>query len=305
LLDYPKQSKGETASAEYAASAFEAVDWPGMVLDCAVYLVERLRLIVIVTLLAGVAVFILTYGSPKSYTSLAYVGMMDESTAKAADVLMHSAPVVDTVIAKFPEYRSEYNLEQKRNYVSSRLQFMIVKGSDPRAGIYTAKFVDTDPLVAQKLLNAILDGWLETKRPRPDSAARLEKSLEASEAQAADLSQVIAEVKKRPDSMFADGRNGYFPPNIVDMIKMRTETAARIVELTMALRGGSRDFILAPPNLPEQPNGTNRALLVAGAMAIALVVMVAFLLSRWGLGRLAGNPAYAPMFARMRRAMPW
>jgi hypothetical protein len=304
LLDYPKQSKEQIASAEYTAS-FEAVDWPGRILDCAAYLVERLRLIVIVTLLAGVAVFILTYGSPRSYTSLAYVGMMDEPTAKAADVLMHSAPVLDTVIAKFPEYRSEYNLEQKRNYLSSRLQFMIVKGSEPRAGIYTAKFVDADPVMAQKLLNAILDGWLETKRPRPDNAARLEKSLEASEAQAADLSQVIAELKKRPDSMFADGRNGYFPPNIVDLIKMRTETAAKVVELTMALRAGSRDFILGPPNLPEQPNGTNRILLIAAAMAITLVVLVTILLLRWGLGVIAGKPSYAPVFARMRRAMPW
>jgi hypothetical protein len=60
------------------------------------------------------------------------------------------------------------------------------------------------------------------------------------------LALVIAELKKRPDAMFADARNGYFPPNVVDMIKMRTEIAAKIVELTMELRAGSRDMIFGP-----------------------------------------------------------
>jgi hypothetical protein len=304
LLDYPKQPAEEIAATERTAS-FEVVDWRGMVLDCVAYLAEHLKLIVIATLLAGAAAYILTYGSPKFYTSVAYVGMMDEPTAKAAEVLMHSAPVLDAVIAKFPQYRPEYNLEQKRNYLSSRLQWMIVKGSDPRSAMYTARLADSDPHLAQSLLNAILDSWLETKRPRPDSAMRLGKSLEASEAQAADLSLVIAELKKRPDSMFADGRNGYFPPNIVDLIKMRTETAAKIVELTMALRAGSRDFILGPPSLPEQPNGTNRVIVIAGAIVVTLAALVVFLLLRWSLGRVAGNPSYAPTFARMRRAMPW
>jgi hypothetical protein len=120
---------------------------------------------------------------------------------------------------------------------------------------------DTDPRRAQALLNAIVDGWLESIRPRPNRTARLQKLLEASEAQAParlqklleaseaqadDLSLVVAELKKRPDAMFADARNGYFPPNIVDMIKMRTEIATRIVDLTMELRAGSRDMIFWP-----------------------------------------------------------
>jgi hypothetical protein len=105
---------------------------------------------------------------------------------------------------------------------------------------------DTDPRRAQALLNAIVDGWLESIRPRPNRTARLQKLLEASEAQADDLSLVVAELKKRPDAMFADARNGYFPPNIVDMIKMRTEIATRIVDLTMELRAGSRDMIFWP-----------------------------------------------------------
>jgi subunit length determinant Wzz-like protein len=280
-------------------------DWQGMFLDCMAHLVEHWKLIIFVTLLAGVAAFALTYSSPKIYASVAYLSPLDEQTAKATEALMHSAPILDSVVAKFPQYQPGYNLDQKRNYLSSRLHWQIVKGSDARLAIYTLRLDDTDPHRAQSMLNAVLESWLESKRPRPDNTTRLEKSLEASEVQAADLSLVIAELKKRPDAMFADGRNGYFPPNIVDLIKMRTETAARIVELNMALRAGSRDAIFSPPSLPEQPNGSNRSIAIAGAMAVTLGALIAFFLLRWSLRLVTEKPAYAPAFARMRRAMPW
>jgi uncharacterized protein involved in exopolysaccharide biosynthesis len=164
---------------------------------------------------------------------------------------------------------------------------------------------DGDPRRAQSILNAILDAWLETLAPRPDSSARLGKALEASEAQAADLSQVISELKKRPESMFADVRNGYFPPNVADMIKMRTDTLARIIELQVLLRPGSRDLIFSQPTLPEEPSAPRKKLIVSISMAITFVGLIAFFLLSWSMHVAAGRPVYAPIFARMRQAMPW
>jgi hypothetical protein len=287
------------------ADPFEAHDWRGMVLDCVAYLVEHLKLIVILTLLAGVVAYGLNYSPPKIYTSVAYLGPLDDSAAKATAALIPSAPVLDPVIAKIPQYQSGYNLEQRRNHLSSGLHWQIVKGSDPKSAMYTLRLDDTDPQRAQSLLNAVLDTWLETKRPRPDDATRIQKWLEASLAEAADLSLVIAELKKRPDAMFADGRNGYFPPNIADLIKMRTEAAAKIVGFTLALRAGSRDLIFGPPSLPEQPNGSSRNIIVALSMAVTFGCLTAFFFLRWSLRLVAEKPAYAPTIARIRRAMPW
>jgi hypothetical protein len=73
----------------------------------------------------------------------------------------------------------------------------------------------------------------------------------------------------------------------------------------MALRAGSRDLILGPPSLPEQPNGTNRSIIVAGSMAVVFAALIAFFLLRWSLGLVAKRPAYAPTIARIRRAIPW
>jgi hypothetical protein len=280
-------------------------DWQGVLLNCMAVLAGHFRLIVGVTLLAGAAAYGVAYWLPKVYTSVAYLGPLDEPTAKAAEANIQSGPVLDPVIAIFPQYRSGNSLEERRAGLNSSLRWQIVKGSPTNSAIYTLNFDDTDPHRAQALLGAVVDGWLESIRPRPDRAAKLEKILGASEAQAADLSQVIAELKKRPDAMFADARNGYFPPNIVDMIKMRTEIVTRVVDLTMELRAGSRDTIFGPPTLPERPSSPNKIRIVLASMLAAFGGLIVFLLLRWRLTIVARETVYAPAIAQIRRAIHW
>jgi hypothetical protein len=317
-------SNGDLPEENEAAN--ERGNWSVVCLDGLAVLAEHAKAIVIVTLLAGVLAYGVASLLPRIYTSVAYVGPLEDSSAKGpdvaakgadlvgkgaemvmrgADVVVLSAPVLDAVLAKFPQYRSGDSLEERRDHLSSRLVWKIVKGSPQKSALYTVKLDDTDPRRAQSMLSAILDTWLETIGPRPDTSARLAKTLEASEAQAADLSQVITELKKRPEAMFADARNNYFPPNIVDMIKLRTDTAARIVDLMLALRAGSRDLIFSPPTLPEQPSGPDKRAIVSTSMAFALFGVIAFFLLSWRLSLAARKPAYAPMFDRIRRARPW
>ena len=289
-------------------SADEVADdnsWGVAFFDSMAVLAEHSKFILIVTLLAGVLAYGIALLLPKVYTSVAYVGPLEDANAKTAEVVIQSAPVLDPVIEKFPQYRSGYSLEDRREYLNSKLIWKIIKGSPPKSAIYTLSLEDRDPVLAQGMLGAILDRWLESLAPRPDNADRLGKTLEASETQSNDLSQVISELKKRPDALVADIRSGYYPPNIVDMIKMRTETAARIVDLTQQLRGGSRDVIFRPPTLPVQSSGPSKRIIVPVAMAVTLFGLIAFFLTYRGLSRLAGRPAYAPVLARLRRALPW
>jgi Chain length determinant protein len=293
------------ADASENEAANGRVGWSVVALDGLAVLVERWKFIVIATLIVGALAAGVALLLPRIYTSVAYLGPLEETNAKATEVVIQSPPVLDPVIEKFPQYRAGYSLEDRRDYLSSKLYWKIVKGASPKSAIYTLSLDDREPERTQGMLNAILDRWLETLAPRPDNSARLGKTLEASETQADDLSQVISELKKRPDALVADIRSGYYPPNIVDMIKMRTETAARIIDLTQQLRSGSRDLIFKPPSLPEQPSGPNRKLIVAVAMAVTFFGLIIFFLFDWRVQIAAGKPIYAPMFARMRRAMPW
>jgi Chain length determinant protein len=288
-----------------AAKADLPGSWIVAGLDGLAVLVERWKIIVSATLVVGALAYGVALLLPKVYTSVAYLGPLEEANARAAEVVVQSPPVLDPVIEKFPQYRAGYSLEDRREYLNSKLYWKIVKGAPPKLAIYTLSLEDRDPQRAQGMLSAILDRWLEILAPRPDNSARIEKTLEASETQANDLSQVITELKKRPDALVADIRSGYYPPNIVDMIKMRTETAARIVELTQQLRAGSRDLIFRPASSPEQPSGPPKIIIAAVAMAVTFVGLIAFFLLDWRVKVAAGKPDYAPIFARMRRAMPW
>lgn len=273
-------------------------------LDALAFLAERSKFILITTLIAGVLAYGVTLFIPKVYTSVAYLGPIDEAYARSSDVLIQSAPVLDPVLGSFPQYRPGYSLEEKREYLASRLSWRI-RGSTPKSAMYTLSLEDTDPQLAQSMLSAILDHWLEALTPRPDSKDRLTKTLEASETQANDLSQVISELKKRPDAMVPDVKTGLFPPNIGDMIKMRTETAAKIVELTQQLRAGTRDLIFRAPDLPGQFSAPRKMIIVPAAMAVALFGSIAFFLIYWALSLVAARPAYARVFARLHRVIPW
>jgi uncharacterized protein involved in exopolysaccharide biosynthesis len=77
------------------------------------------------------------------------------------------------------------------------------------------------------------------------------------------------------------------------------------VELTQQLRAGSRDLIFRPASSPEQPSGPHKIIIAAIAMAVTFVGLIAFFLLDWRVKVAAGKPDYAPIFARMRRAMPW
>jgi hypothetical protein len=89
------------------------------------------------------------------------------------------------------------------------------------------------------------------------------------------------------------------------MIKMRTEIAARIVELTMELRAGSRDMIFGSPTLPEQPSNSSKKSIVLISMLAAFGGLIAFFLLHWYLTIVARQPLYAPAIAQLRRAIHW
>jgi hypothetical protein len=128
----------------------ETLNEPGtggmfLFLDCMAALVARWKLIVVVTLLVGFAAGGVAYWLPKIYTSVAYLGPLEESVAKGDDAVIHSAPVLDPAIAKFPQYRPGYGLEAKRAELAASLHWQIVKGSPLKSAIYTLSLDDTDP----------------------------------------------------------------------------------------------------------------------------------------------------------------
>src|SRR4051794_4873366 len=88
-------------------------------LDALAFLAERWKFILTTTLIAGVLAFGVTLLIPKVYTSVAYLGPMDEAYAKSNEALIQSAPVLDTAIGNLPQYRPGYTLEERRGNLGS------------------------------------------------------------------------------------------------------------------------------------------------------------------------------------------
>ena len=247
----------------------------GALADFGAMLLRRWRSIVGIAVIAGAIGATIALSVPDTFTSIAYIGPLDEARGKATGAIMRSPPILDPVLAKFSDFRPGPGLDGRRADLAASLNWQILKGSPLTSALYTLELRNNDPKLAQAILSDILDRWLEAATPRPDTAARLQTMLEVSEAQSADLSQVIHELKKRPDAMFADIRGGYVPPNIADMIKLRAETLNRTLELTIALRAGSRDLIFSPPTLPDQPNRkVVRFALVSMLVAVGALVLL-------------------------------
>jgi len=117
------------------------------------------------------------------------------------------------------------------------------------------------------------------------------------------MSSFIDQLKKRPDLIAPDVKSGYLPPNIADMIRLRTDTLARIEELKTQLKAKSRDLIFEAPDLPTAPSGPRKELIVGVSTIVALGVLIAFVLLLHLLQIAAERPAYASFFQRIDQAI--
>lgn len=204
---------------------------------------------------------------------------------------------------KFPEYEAGSDLADRRQHLNRNIQWLMTKGANPKLALYSLAVIDGRSGRAQALLKAVIDNWLEVTGPPADSRARLEKSLEANELQAKDLSLVIDGLKKRPDLLMPDVKNGYLPLNIGEMIKMRTETEGKVEDLKEQLKTKSRDLIFEAPDLPTRPSGPRKVLIVGISAIVALGALIAYVLLLRFLQTSAGRPAYAPFFKRIDQAI--
>lgn len=276
--------------------------WAGW-FDAMATLIEHLRLIVGGTLLVGVVALAVSFVLHKSYTSVSYVGPLEDAEAKTAESVIRSPLIMNSVLQKFPEYEPQFDPIDRRQQLNDRTRWHIAKGANPKSALYSLEVTDDRPDRAQKILKSIIDTWLDATAPRPDERANLEKLVEANETQLNDLGTVIDEMKKQPNLLKPDIQAGYVPPNISEMIKTRTDTEAKINDLKWKLKAKSRDLIFEVPDLPTKASGPRKLLIVASSTIAAFAALVAFVLLRHFLQMAAERPGYAPFFERIDQAM--
>ncbi|MBS0529675.1 MAG: hypothetical protein JSS22_09835, partial [Proteobacteria bacterium] len=154
----------------------------------------------------------------------------------------------------------------------------------------------------QELLSALIDAAIPATKAKPETAARLNHLLDATQQQISDLSKVIDELLKNPESIVP--KAGYFPPNITEMIKARAEGIGRIEDIKAAIEGISKDIVFLPPAAPTPPAQSDVLKTVLIAMGITGAALVAIIVLRHILQNMS-SLRYGARMQRIRESLPW
>jgi len=276
-----------------------------VLLDGLIILSGRWKLLIFGPLIAGALAYAGAFLLPKSYVSSAYVGPLDEATAKKTSSLILSPLVLDATLRKFqrPPF-SSMTLDEARLYLQERIGFALARGGDPKlASLYVLKAIDSQPARARDLLATILDSLLVAMMPAPDRIASLKRQQEIVDLQSADLSSAITRLMNHPELLSGDVKTGYAPVNVGDMIKLRTEGLIRSEDLREAIAGPSHDIIVSPPTMPTIAVAPSKRKIVAVVVASTLAFLIVLLLVRDLLLPLLAKSVYQPKLQRIGNAL--
>lgn len=276
-----------------------------VLLDALIILSDRWKLLILGPLIAGAIGYAGAFLLPKSYASSAYVGPLDEATAKKASSLILSPLVLDATLRKFqrPPF-SSMTLDEARLYLQERVGFALARGGDPKLpSLYVLKAIDSQPAHARDLLTVILDSLLVAMMPPPDRIASLKRQQEIVDLQSADLSSAITRLMNHPELLSGDVKTGYAPVNVGDMIKLRTEGLIRSEDLREAIAGPSHDIIVSPPTMPTIAVAPAKRKVVAVVVASTLAFLIVLLLLRDLFLPLLANSVYQPKLQRIGNAL--
>ena len=276
-----------------------------VLLDALIILTTRWKLLILGPLAAGAVAYGASLLLPKSYQSYAYLGPLDEVTARRTSSLVLSPLILDVTLSKFPQPPfSSMTLDEARLYLRERIDFGLAAGGDPKfASLYVLKIIDSQPARARDLLTTIINAWLVAMVPPPDRLASLKRLQEGIDLQSADLSSAITRLMDHPELLRADVKTGYAPVNVADMIKLRTEGISRSEDLRTAMAGPGHDVVVSPPTMPTMPVGPAKRKIVAIVAGCALVLLVGLLLMRDLFLPLLANSVYQPKVQRIANAL--
>ncbi|MFZ2160220.1 MAG: hypothetical protein WAV72_29440 [Bradyrhizobium sp.] len=293
-------TQGSLSQQEPPTSA-EADPW-ALLLDSLLVILRHWKLLIIGPLIVGAVAYAGSLLLPKSYLSYAYVGPLDEATAKRSSTLIPSPVVLDAALRKLSQRQpfSSMAPEVGRRYLAPRIQFRPAQGADSRSSsLYVLEVLDAEPSRARDILTAIVDSWLAAMKPPPEKLASLQRLKEALEVQLADLSTAIAQLMDHPELLRPDIKTGYAPVNVADMIKLRTDGVVRSEELKSIIEGPGHDAIVLPPIMPVDPVAPAKRRIALVAAAITFAGLVVILLFRGVLVPALARSRYAAGFRRL------
>jgi len=192
---------------------------------------------------------------------------LDTDTAKSALALMHSSPVAEKVLRKFPP--AGETPEARRRFIDSHVALVLVAPNLYRLGVSYS-----DPKDAQVIATELVNAWLDMTKPPADMRQTLEANLQRAEQEAKTTSDLIERLLKETASLVSpNSLPGELATPISNLITKRDQSLVAAQNIRNQLRGVSRDSIAVPPDVPVEPQYQASAVgLIATLLSIPLFI---------------------------------
>lgn len=250
-------------------------------------------LIIVVGLATGLATWGVLTQIPNQYTSVVYL-RIGEGVARNADSLMHSAPLLDSILATYEVPGA--TIEERRRNLDAKRMLTAARG-ELITGPYLFRQEVTDrvPARAKALNAAFISAWLLASKPHQGRKAFLEADIRRIEEQVRLIEQFLDRYRQPsfqlpfqepPRVVFPSRSEPRFPtppqPAPIDMrplavahlLAQRNERIFEILQRNQELLGVRPEVVLAEPTLPEEASWPKPGRLIPLAIATVEFVLL-------------------------------
>jgi len=264
--------------------------------DLLLVVADNLKLLILGPLLVGLLALGIGYALPQSFTSQAHLNLGD--SAKAVEAMMRSPAVLDVVLKQFPSPLGV--TDRARDELAKKFQF----GTGPKgAGVTKLEVEEESPARAQSLANALIDTWLATTKPPPESKLELTRKLKLSQDSLETVSQLLKRMAGETATLIQPNVKYELGTQAVQLLHLRNGYVVAIAAIELQLQGQTHDVVASPPSLPTEatkPKKSLIAVLAALGSGFALLLWV-FMRQAWK--NAAQDPETLKKQARLRSAL--
>ena len=269
-------------------------------LDLLVVVAENIKLLVLGPLLAGLVALGVGFYLPQTYTSVAAIRAADGG--KPVEELMKTRAVFSAAVSQWqPDLIVPAgSVEEARLLKSIRLKPALGQ----KTGVTLAQLeVDADtPASAQAFANALIDAWIASTKPQPQTKIELERRLKISRESLDAISKIIERQTIESATAALPKLQYDLAGSLASLLQLKNGYVDTIASIELQLRGISRDTVFSPPTLPTEPVSNKKALLAVMAALGTGFALLIFVFIRQAWRNAVHDPVVAPKMARLRAA---
>lgn len=276
-------------------------------LDLLILVAENAKLLVLGSLLAGLAALGIASIVPVSYVSTATVALpkplqvatpgqlqavFQTQTPVQAAAMMVSPSILDSAVAQL-------KLAQQHSTDAARRQLMDhVRTTVGADGLVHLEVTAATPQSAQATADTIINAWLESTRPSEQERVDLERILRNAEASLNTTHRLMEQMTAQPPAS-----RGETSTALLAVADLQTRYLIETLEVSQMLRGLSRDVVMQAPTLPVDPDMAPKGLAFALGALAALVALLLWLVSVQALRTSANDPRTLAKVQRLRSTL--